>query len=975
MAINKYIIFYMKKYFACAILLFCLLFAGCTAQNKVASCEETSSINAATASNAVVSYGKAYNVVIFICFSDEDPARIRATIPSAINEKFNGDDYSLKDYYDKLSYGRFSFSSLFPTYDGGAYFIYRDDHPRSYYLNNKADSGSGRTGPESKLLNNAVYEASAYLDLTGHNLDMNGDGYVDCVTFLVSGNYSDAENTWNTLMWPHSWQLDGITKEYNPSSASASIAGKKVNNYTFLFLDKISSEIGLLCHELGHAVGNLPDLYHYSKKRLFSHADEYSPVGHWDLMSLHCTAPQYMTTYIRQKYLSFIDDNQVREMEKSGDYTLRPVTTAGRDDVLAYTLTVDNGTATPNESIWIEYRRNDVTTYDSGLDGSGLIVYRVNTEAYPDGNKNGDNNSTDHPDELFVFRPDFSQKNTTKAREAENVSYAYLSKINPHFSSLGNATSKEKYDSNCIYLTNGKNTGIVITVKEETQESVTFHIELNNYDASEIDYAASYVKGNTNNKNEVEVYYGEDIRSKISLYVKRRNRGIYRADDASVTLLGGSSLNDVCEDGKNAYVEYTDDFGTYRFSFLLFVHDKLLIDDKSEYIADVLSLPNKTDYKAGESFSLRGLIIRAAYLSGDKTFSYREEENSKWKAIGFDMEKSGEQEVTVTYNDEVKVHFTIFVRSNVVSIRVDEKNTRHISGDSVQPRYNVVALYEDGMEKALSEGEYSVEKNTETTYGKTEVVLRSVDNGDAFCHSYYYAVPKRITALSLIADPKKDYRYGEALDLSAGLLQISFGTYPNGFSLDGENAVRLENYYNYITGYSPTRVGKQTIKLTIEDATLAIDVNVTAMPDQLYYTNDKSIRINESASTILLDKDHTLKTLSENISCYLNTSFTYEVGSDAFYVTADRYGDLPLQSDLTVQLTNDAGIVIKTYSVRRSGDGNDDGTISEKDIPYWERAIVAKEETTKGVLFDRNGDNRYTLTDYVMLMDELKEKK
>ena len=52
-----------------------------------------------------------------------------------------------------------------------------------------------------------------------------------------------------------------------------------------------------------------------------------------------------------------------------------------------------------------------------------------------------------------------------------------------------------------------------------------------------------------------------------------------------------------------------------------------------------------------------------------------------------------------------------------------------------------------------------------------------------------------------------------------------------------------------------------------------------------------------------------------------------------------------------------------------------DGTVDENDVEYWNRAIVNKETVTKGILFDKNGDNRYTLTDYVLLMDELGEKK
>ncbi len=935
---------------------FCIASASCASSATATYPEQSARImTAAGDSDPIVAYGNATNVVIFICFADEDPFAVRSSVPGDLVSRFNGDDNSIKDYYNDLSYGSFSVDSIFPTYNDGAFFIYRDSHTRSYYANNGAEVGSRRTRPESDLLNEAVYEASLYFNFEGHDLDVDEDGFVDCVTFLISGDYPD--KNWNTIMWPHSWNLNDITREAY-STTSASLNGKRVGNYTFFFLGSISSKMGQICHEIGHTVGDLPDLYHYDE------SPQHLPVGYWDLMHLDCPTPQFMTTYIRWKYLSFVSDNQIVEMEKSGDYTLTPTTVTGSEQTLAYKLTIDNGTSSPNESIWIEYRRKDVSTYDSDLPGSGLIVYRINTNA-KEGNKNARFHSTSYPDEVFVYRPNASSATGISEKDKENLSYAWLSRNNPRFSSLGNTTSTATYDPACIYLTNGKNTGIVITVLSESPEQVTFHIELGQYDSSEIDEKASYVMGNTGNKKEVVVYYGEDIKSQLNLYIKRKNRGLYRADERDIVLLGGDDLYTVCEDGKDAYIKYTDAYGTYVFPYRLTVYDRL-----EDYAAKIISLPNKLDYTTGESFLPDGLILLVEYSSGKKTVAYSSEDVIKWDFIGFNSDKSGEQEITVVFNDNVRAHFTVDIHSDLVSLRVDEKNTRHIRGNTVLPRFTVIATYKDGMERTLKPTEFTTETNGELEYERTTVVIRSKENEEIFCLSYLYNIPHRITAVTLVADPKRTYKYGEALDLSQGRIQVSFGE----FSLDGDRALPLDNYYAAFSGYSPIGVGKQSLRLNLEDATLVVDVNVLPLPGNLLSVLDDSARIKEDASVIILDKDHTLADLSEKLGSYLNVSFSYAVGKDVYSILPETYGSLSVQNDVTIELTNSEGAKIKSYAVFRSGDGNNDGKTDEKDVIFWKRAIVDK-KTGAGVdQFDKNGDNKYTLTDYVLLMDELKKE-
>ena len=285
----------------------------------------------------------------------------------------------------------------------------------------------------------------------------------------------------------------------------------------------------------------------------------------------------------------------------------------------------------------------------------------------------------------------------------------------------------------------------------------------------------------------------------------------------------------------------------------------------------------------------------------------------------------------------------------------------------------MIAVYKDGMERSMKANEYNVYHDTEMEYVRAGVTIRARVDESISCSTYYYRIPHRMTSISLIADPKRNYNYGEALDLSDGMIQVSFGD----FSLDGENALPLENYYFYFSGYDPTKptnekIAKQSLRINIEDASFTLDVNVKPLPDTLISVKATDIKLKDSADMIMLDRDYTLGELAQNIGSYLNITFRYTVGKDDFAVSPETYASLPLHSYVAVVLTNDEGVPIKTYNIYRSGDGNDDGVVNESDVIYWKKAIIRKKENDKcSFLFDKNNDNQYTLTDYVLLMEEL----
>jgi hypothetical protein len=190
---------------------------------------------------------------------------------------------------------------------------------------------------------------------------------VDHITFIVYGG----PDGWGSLLWPHKSILgDG-----------AIIDGKQVRTYNLLLQGQFY--VGILAHEMFHSLG-APDLYrHYGYK---------FPVGPWDLMDRDLNPPQHMSCYMKFRYGGWIAN--IPEITTSGVYTLNPLTSPVQN---CYKI------ASPysnSEYFVLEYRRTASSIFEGSLPGSGLVVYRINTD------KDGQGNALGPPDEVYVYRPD-----------------------------------------------------------------------------------------------------------------------------------------------------------------------------------------------------------------------------------------------------------------------------------------------------------------------------------------------------------------------------------------------------------------------------------------------------------------------------------------------------------------------------------------------------------------------------------------
>lgn len=319
------------------------------------------------------------NIVIFIKFADSAaPTDSESFYEGIYNTKA---DSSVSSYYKSVSYNQFDIHSTFyPSPSNGLAVWYTDSHKRGYYQPYNAttntdgydpdatsSSSNSTTYREHTLLKNAIASITVPTDV---NIDINGDGYVDAVSFVIEG----AQDGWNNLLWPHQWTL---------YSQNATINGKKVSSYTFQ-LQKFYNKplnLGTLCHEMFHLLG-APDLYHYNESA------NIDAVGPWDVMCSTNDYPQSMGAYMKYKYGGWIES--IPTIDTTKTVTIRPLTSSSRDNI--YKIPSSNSAT---EFYVVEYRKQE--GYDIKLPNQGLLVYRINT--LYDGNASGP------PDEIYIYRP------------------------------------------------------------------------------------------------------------------------------------------------------------------------------------------------------------------------------------------------------------------------------------------------------------------------------------------------------------------------------------------------------------------------------------------------------------------------------------------------------------------------------------------------------------------------------------------
>ena len=258
---------------------------------------------------------------------------------------------SFDDYYQEVSYGALSINATI-------YGWYTAPNFRSYYAH-----GSGSIAELNRarqLVRSAIDNAESGGAGWGP-FDNDSDGNVDVVFIVHQGLGAECGNT--NFIWSHHWYLNAAGSNY-----SVTYDGKLIDRY--IIQPELSCggghiEIGVFCHEFGHALG-MPDLYDIDGSS--------EGIGNWCLMAGGAwggngTSPQkpaHMSAWCKMD-LGWVTPTVVASNTTGA--SISDVETTGQ----VYQLWTNGTPAT--EYFLVENRQK--TGFDSNLFTGGLAIWHI----------------------------------------------------------------------------------------------------------------------------------------------------------------------------------------------------------------------------------------------------------------------------------------------------------------------------------------------------------------------------------------------------------------------------------------------------------------------------------------------------------------------------------------------------------------------------------------------------------------------
>ena len=205
----------------------------------------------------------------------------------------------------------------------------------------------------------------------------------------------------------------------------------------------IIKKSGVIIHEFLHTLG-CADLYWGGA------TGEEVPVGFWDMMATGDAGLPYPLAYTRSHDLGLFRIPEIRTSQTDYRIYAASAATSATKDQQAVILKTDRYA---DEFFVVEYRKPG-TDYDSYMQGSGLVIYRVKEGRR--GNMQGP------PFGIYVFRQGDSMLDGHEKADYELLKSSSWFSQESGRTTFGNASAEAGLGDNALTYSDGTNSGIVI---------------------------------------------------------------------------------------------------------------------------------------------------------------------------------------------------------------------------------------------------------------------------------------------------------------------------------------------------------------------------------------------------------------------------------------------------------------------------------------------------------------------------------
>ncbi len=321
------------------------------------------------AMRATAATGAHKSLVILVQFTDQESL---GTTPAEWNSKFFGATDSMRDYYQKASYGKLDISAAAEGHgianDGVVGWL-----TLPYAHPNTANFPNGAA--DRKTTADAVKAADAYVNYKAY--DTNNDGKLSSrelhVTVIVAGQEGACCRSYGKAVWGHFWTLlsteqptvDGVL-------FGSAAAGGGYTQFGEFHRDHMAT-IGVMVHEMGHDLG-LPDLY--DTDGTSEGVGDWSVMGSgaWNTVSGHIGAMPAFPDAWSRAYEGWLTPKREVGARSVGQATTSDAVYQLHDNPggIDWLSNVRSGTG---EYFLVENRQK--VGYDAGLPGCGLLVWHI----------------------------------------------------------------------------------------------------------------------------------------------------------------------------------------------------------------------------------------------------------------------------------------------------------------------------------------------------------------------------------------------------------------------------------------------------------------------------------------------------------------------------------------------------------------------------------------------------------------------
>ena len=261
---------------------------------------------------------------------------------------------------------------------------------------------------------------------------------------------------------------------------------------------------------------------------------------------------------------------------------------------------------------------------------------------------------------------------------------------------------------------------------------------------------------------------------------------------------------------------------------------KVSLSNPTQSIA-IKQNPTKTEYGYGDTIDLSNGKITITKANGDteekaltdSSVKVTETDGSAvdLSKVTFGKDNTATKTIKVTYDGKdttyqikitnkitgIKMHTTPKAQYNVndaLDLTTDGSNPGEILVTRQTGTPSVVSITESNVKVT---GFDSSKENT-----KLPLTVSYTENGETKTTKYDVSVKDTVTAVSMKNTPKTEYKYNEPLDLINGTISVTKGS--------GTKDIAITD--NMVSGYDPTKLGKQTITITYGGKTTSYEVNV-----------------------------------------------------------------------------------------------------------------------------------------------------